>query len=236
MSVFKYDSPVFKKKLLIRTGLVVLVFLIFIGVSLVLVEADKRESFLTTYLFLGGVLLLLLVKNYTRQLKILDGAKVEIDGRLLKQWNAKGQCMEVDLKDLEGIEKDSFRGYDRILLLTKQGTYIPLLNLENMDEFVSQLEKNSGKQVKVFQEDTRILTWKSLLAFLPSIGAAIAYTTGFWKEKQDAVFIVFVANALLFLLYFPKDRMDTGYSARKRYIFILVVLLVALVVHYMGWI
>ncbi|EPG67527.1 hypothetical protein EHQ61_00545 [Leptospira wolffii] len=236
MSVFKYDSPVFKKKLLIRTGLVVLVFLIFIGVSLVQVEADKRESFLTTYLFLGGVLLLLLVKNYTRQLKILDGAKVEIDGRLLKQWNAKGQCMEVDLKDLEGIEKDSFRGYDRILLLTKQGTYIPLLNLENMDEFVSQLEKNSGKQVKVFQEDTRILTWKSLLAFLPSIGAAIAYTTGFWKEKQDAVFIVFVANALLFLLYFPKDRMDTGYSARKRYIFILVVLLVALVVHYMGWI
>ncbi|TGK58801.1 hypothetical protein EHQ27_09325 [Leptospira wolffii] len=236
MSVFKYDSPVFKKKLLIRTGLVVLVFLIFIGVSLVQVEADKRESFLTTYLFLGGVLLLLLVKNYMRQLKILDGAKVEIDGRLLKQWNAKGQCMEVDLKDLEGIEKDSFRGYDRVLLLTKQGTYIPLLNLENMDEFVSQLEKNSGKQVKVFQEDTRILTWKSLLAFLPSIGAAIAYTTGFWKEKQDAVFIVFVANALLFLLYFPKDRMDTGYSARKRYIFILVVLLVALVVHYMGWI
>lgn len=236
MSVFKYDSPIFKKKLLIRTGLVVLVFLIFIGVSLVQVEADKRESFLTTYLFLGGVLLLLLVKNYTRQLKILDGAKVEIDGRLLKQWNAKGQCMEVDLKDLEGIEKDSFRGYDRILLLTKQGTYIPLLNLENMDEFVSQLEKNSGKQVKVFREDTRILTWKSLLAFLPSIGAAIAYTTGFWKEKQDAVFIVFVANALLFLLYFPKDRMDTGYSARKRYIFILVVLLVALVVHYMGWI
>ncbi len=234
MATYKYDAPVFRKKLLIRTGLVLSVFIFFIAVSLVQVEADKREGFLTTFLFLGGVLVLLLIKNYTKQLKILQGAKVEIDGPVLKQWNAKGQCMEVDLKDLEGIEKDSFRGYDRVLLLTKQGTFIPLLNLENMDQFVSELEKSSKKKVKVFEEDTRILTWKSLFAFLPSIGAGIAYTTGLWKEKQDAVFIVFVANALLFLLYFPKDRMDTGYSARKRYIFILLILLVALLVHYFG--
>lgn len=236
MSIFKYDTSVFKKKLRIRIALVVSVFVVFIGVNLAQLEADKRESFLTVYLFLGGVLLLILMKNYTRQLKILDGATVEVDGKILKQWNAKGQCMEVDLKDLEGIEKDRFRGFDRILLITKQGTYIPILNLENTEEFVSKLEKGSGKQIKVFEEDTRILTWKSLLAFIPSIGAAVAYTTGFWKEKQDAVFIVFVANALLFLVYFPKDRMDTGYSARRRYIFILLVVLAALVVHYFGWV
>lgn len=236
MSVFQYDSPVFKKKLLIRTGLVVSVFVIFIGVSFVQVELDKRSAFLSMYLLLSGVLILLLLKNYRRQLKVLEGAKVELDSSSLKQWNAKGQCMEFEFRDLESIEKDRFRGYERILLISKQGTYIPILNLENMDQFLSELEKKSGKKAKIFEEDTKVLSWKTLIAFLPSIGAAIAFGSGYWKEKQDALFIVFVANALLFLIYFPKDRMDTGYSARRRYIFILVVLLVVLLARYFEWV
>ncbi|TGJ99697.1 hypothetical protein EHO59_17850 [Leptospira semungkisensis] len=232
MSTYKYDSPIFKKKLLIRTGLVLLVFLIFIGVSVIHLEEEKRQTFLTTYLFLGGVLLLLLVKNYNRQLKVLQGASVEIDGSILKQWNAKGQCMEFEFSELESIEKDSYRGYDRILLITKQGTYIPLLNLENMDAFLNELETKSGKKATIIEGDTRVLTWKTLLSFLPSFGAAIAYGTGFWKVKQDGVFIVFIVNALLFLIAFPKDRMDSGYSARRRYIFILLILLAAFIVRY----
>ncbi|TGJ98195.1 hypothetical protein EHQ53_00215 [Leptospira langatensis] len=232
MSVYKYDSPVFRKKLLVRTGLVLLVFLIFIGVSVVHLDEDKKQTFLTTYLFLGGVLLLLLVKNYNRQLKILQGASVEIDGPVLKQWNAKGQCMEFEFSDLEHIEKDSFRGYDRILLITKEGNYIPLLNLENMEGFLSELETRSGKKATIIEGDTRVLTWKTLLYFIPSFGAAISYGVGIWQIKQDAIFIVFIVNALLFLLIFPKDRMDTGYSARRRYIFILLVLLAAFVARY----
>ncbi|EMJ97998.1 MULTISPECIES: hypothetical protein [unclassified Leptospira] len=236
MSVFQYDSPVFKKKLLIRTGLVLSVFVIFIGVSFVQVELDKRSAFLSMYLLLSGVLILLLLKNYRRQLKVLEGAKVELDSSSLKQWNAKGQCMEFEFRDLDSIEKDRFRGYERILLISKQGTYIPILNLENMDQFLSELEKKSGKKAKVFEEDSKVLTWKTLIAFVPSIGAAIAFGSGYWKEKQDALFIVFITNALLFLIYFPKDRMDTGYSVRRRYIFILVVLLIVLLARYFEWI
>ncbi|TGL64142.1 hypothetical protein [Leptospira sarikeiensis] len=232
MSSFKYDSPVFRKKLLIRTGLVLSVFIVFIAVSFTQVELDKRTTFLSTYCLLSGVLILILLKNYRKQLKILEGAKVELDRSSLKQWNAKGQCMEFEYSDLDSIEKDRFRGYERILLISKQGTYIPILNLENMDEFLKELEQKSGKTAKIFEENTKVLSWKTLIAFVPSIGAAIAYGSGYWKEKQDALFIVFIVNALLFLLYFPKDRMDTGYSARRRYIFILVVLLVVFVARY----
>lgn len=236
MSVFKYDSPVFKKKLLIRAGLVVSIFVIFIGISFFQVELDKRSGFLSAYSLLSGVLILILLKNYRKQLKILEGAKVELDSSSLKQWNAKGQCMEFEYRDLESIEKDRFRGYERILLISKQGTYIPILNIENMDQFLSELEKKSGKKAKVFEEDTKVLSWKTLIAFIPSIGAAIAFVSGYWKEKQDALFIVFALNTLLFLIYFPKDRMDTGYSARRRYIFIVVVVLITLIARYFGWV
>ncbi|EQA46101.1 hypothetical protein LEP1GSC050_2090 [Leptospira broomii serovar Hurstbridge str. 5399] len=234
MGNYTYDVPAFRKKLIQRTGMVVLVFLLFLGINFHQVSPESQESFLTMFVVLGGLLIFLLVKNYSRQLKTLEGSKVELSGNSLKQWNPQGQCMEFDLREVNGIEKDTFRGYQRILLITKQGTYIPILNLQSMDEFLSELEKKSGKKAAVFEEDSRVLTWKTPLAFIPTFGTILAYLFGPWHLKQDAIYIVATANTLLFLLYWPKDRMNTGQTARRRYIFILLILLIVLIARYFG--
>ncbi|EPG74631.1 hypothetical protein LEP1GSC058_1771 [Leptospira fainei serovar Hurstbridge str. BUT 6] len=234
MGNYTYDVPVFRKKLMQRTGMVVFVFLLFLGVNFRQVSPESQESFLTMFLVLGGLLIFLLVKNYSRQLKTLEGSKVELSGNSLKQWNPQGQCMEFDLREVSGIEKDKFRGYQRIVLITKQGTFVPILNLQAMDDFLAELEEKSGKKAVVFEEDSRVLTWKTPLAFLPTFGIILAYLFGPWHLKQDVIYIVATANVLLFLLYWPKDRMNTGYPARRRYIFILLILLIVLVARYFG--
>ncbi|TGK13136.1 hypothetical protein EHO60_02750 [Leptospira fletcheri] len=234
MANYSYDVPVFKKKLIQRTSMVVLVFGLFLAVNFRQVASESKESFLTMFLVLGGLLVFLLAKNYSRQLKTLEGSKVELSGNSLKQWNAQGQCMELDLKEVNGIEKDRFRGYDRVLLVLKQGTYVPILNLTDMNEFLAELEKKTGMKATVFEEDSRILTWKTPFAFLPTFGIILAYFLGPWGFKQDLIYIVMTANLLLFLLYLPKDRMNTGGSARRRYVFILAILLVVLTVRYFG--
>lgn len=70
MGNYTYDVPAFRKKLIQRTGMVVLVFLLFLGINFHQVSPESQESFLTMFVVLGGLLIFLLVKNYSRQLKL----------------------------------------------------------------------------------------------------------------------------------------------------------------------
>ncbi|PJZ68240.1 hypothetical protein CH373_04410 [Leptospira perolatii] len=234
MSQYSYDLESFRKKLQLRTAMVVLIFLLFMGWNFFQVPAENKSSFLGIFLPISGVLVILLIKNYTKQLKILKGAKIEIDSKSIKQWTQQGQCMETDFKEVQQIEKDTFRGYPRILLVTKQGTYIPLLNLENSDQFLSELESKTRLKAKIFSEETKVAVWKTAIAFLPSIGIAVAVFSGLTGLKSDAIFLVLTLNALLYILSLPKDRLETGTKARRRWIFILLILFLAQIINYFG--
>nr|WP_244241414.1 hypothetical protein [Leptospira perdikensis] len=168
-------------------------------------------------------------KNFLKQVEILSSGRIELDGGSLKQFDANGNCATIRIKDLEQITTDKFRGYDRIVLETKEKIH-PIVNIAFQEELVSILEKESGiKRVTDLTED-RLWTFKTPLYFLPSILVLVVTYIPFIREKfpilsPEFLGLFFNVNLIIYLLYLPEKQNHTisQFSLKRRMIFISLV-------------
>ncbi|TGL40861.1 hypothetical protein [Leptospira perdikensis] len=226
---FLYDVNLFRNKLLKRTWVVIALFLIFVSYNSLQVPKEGRIQFFTIFLPLLALFFWFLRKNFLKQVEILSSGRIELDGGSLKQFDANGNCATIRIKDLEQITTDKFRGYDRIVLETKEKIH-PIVNIAFQEELVSILEKESGiKRVTDLTED-RLWTFKTPLYFLPSILVLVVTYIPFIREKfpilsPEFLGLFFNVNLIIYLLYLPEKQNHTisQFSLKRRMIFISLV-------------
>ncbi|WP_061248872.1 hypothetical protein [Leptospira alstonii] len=226
MSEFSYDFDKFRKNLILRSIAVILLYLAFIVWNFLKVPEENRIDFVKIFGLLSAVLGFLLYRNFSRQLKVLKGAGVELNSNSLKLFNSKGQSFDTKLKSVVSIERDVFRSYVRFLITTKEDQ-IPILNLLEPDRFQTELEKNSGKKTIVQENKPGFLHPKTLLYFIPSFAMFGAVFYAPFRLKMESFYLIANVNALLVAIYFPEDKLKLVYSAKRRWIFLLGALLIA---------
>lgn len=226
MSEFPYDFGKFRNNLILRSVAVIALYLAFIVWNFLKVPEESRTDFVRIFGLLSLVLGFLLYRNFSRQIRVLKGAKVELNSNSLKLFNSKGQSLETKLKSIVSIERDVFRSYVRFLIATKEDM-IPVLNLSDPDRFQEELEKHSGKKTLVQEKKAGFLHPKTLLYFIPSFVMFAAVMFGPFPLKMESFYLIANVNALLVAVYFPEDKVKLVYSAKRRWIFLLGALLIA---------
>ncbi|WP_025181017.1 hypothetical protein ACO1KB_06005 [Leptospira interrogans serovar Szwajizak] len=232
MSEFQYDSAKFTRNLIFRSTAIILLYCAFIVWNFFKVPDENRFDFVKIFGLLSVLLGFLLYRNFSRQLKVLKGAKVELTSNSLKLFNSKGQFLETKLKSVVSIERDVFRSYVRFLIITREDQ-IPVLNLLEPDRFQVELEKNFGKKVIVQEQSPGFLHPKTLLYFIPSFAAFGALFYKPFHFRMESFYLIANINALLIAIYFPEDKVKLVYSAKRRWIFLLGALLIAQCVIYL---
>lgn len=227
--IFSYNIPLFRKKLQTRTWAVVILFVLFVVYNSFQIPKEGRIQFFTIFLPLLGLFFWFLRRNYLKQIEILSSGKVELVGGMLKQFDSNGNCASVRIKDIENITLDKFRGYDRVMLETKERIY-PLVNIENYDTLVSILESTSGVKRQIDLTDDRLWNLKTPLYFIPSIIVlfiiyspfSFAINSIFTKEFFGLFFNI---NLIVYLLYTPEkeNHLNAKFSLKRRLIFICLV-------------
>ncbi|PJZ84176.1 hypothetical protein [Leptospira harrisiae] len=226
---FLYDVQLFGSKLRKRTGSVIFLFVVFVAYNSLQVPKEGRVQFFTIFLPLLALFFWFLRKNYLKQIEILTSGKIELDGGSLKQFDSNGNCATIRIKDLEQITTDKFRGYNRIVLETKEKIH-PIVNIESQEELVSILEKESGvKRINDLTED-RMWNWNTPLYFIPSILILLVTYIPAIKEKfpiltPEFFGLFFNVNLIVYLLYLPEKQNHTisQFSLKRRMIFISLV-------------
>jgi hypothetical protein len=124
---------------------------------------------------------------------------------------------------------DKFRGYDRIVLETKEKIH-PIVNIDNQEALVVAIEKIAGIKRKVDLTDDRLWNLKTPMYFIPSILILCAVYIPLIKEKlpylsPDFFGLFFNVNLIIYLLYSPEkeNHIDNKYSLKRRLIFISLV-------------
>ncbi|MDV6236529.1 hypothetical protein CH379_012915 [Leptospira ellisii] len=233
MSEFEYDFPKFRRSLILRSVAVVLLYLAFLVWNFLKVPEESRTDFVRIFGLFSIVLGFLLFRNFTRQLKVLRGAKVELTQHSVKLYNSKGQSFETRFKSVVSVERDEFRSYSRFLIHTKEDK-IPVLNLADPDGFQAELEKNSGKRVISTVSGPVFFHPRTLLYFLPTFAIFAAVAMPNWNVKPESAYLIANVNALLVAIYFPEDKIQTRFSAKRRWIFLLGALLIAQTLRYLN--
>ncbi|MCW7468065.1 hypothetical protein [Leptospira kanakyensis] len=226
---FHYDVNLFRSKLLKRTWVVIALFLVFVSYNSLQVPKEGRVQFFTIFLPLLALFFWFLRKNFLKQVEILSAGRIELDGGSLKQFDANGNCATIRIKDLEQITVDKFRGYERIVLETKEKIH-PIVNVSSQDELVSILEKESGVKRTVDLTEDRLWTLKTPIYFFPSILVLISLYIPAIKEKfpilsPELLGLFFNINLIIYLLYLPEKQNHTisQFSLKRRMIFISLV-------------
>lgn len=227
--IFLYDVALFRNKLLKRTWAVISLFVVFVSYNSLQVPQAGRMQFFTIFIPLLALFFWFLRKNYLKQIEILSSGKIEIDGGSLKQFDSNGNCATIRIKDLEQIVTDKFRGYDRIVLETKEKIH-PIVNIGNQDELVTFLEKETGLKRIIDLTEDRLWNIKTPIYFLPSILVLIVTYIPAVKEKfpilsNEFLGLFFNVNLIIYLLYLPEKQNHTisQFSLKRRMIFISLV-------------
>jgi len=223
---FLYNTVLFRKKLLLRTGIVISMFFLFLAYNAYQLPESERGKFLMIFSPLFLLLVWFLQKNYSKQLEILSKGRIEVEGGSLKQFDAYGSCAAIRLKDITKLTQDKFRSYDRLVIETEEKIY-PIVNILEFGEFKNLIETLSGKTSEIDTEEINYFSLRSFFFFLPSIiffGAlytpAISRSVGFLN--QETGFLFFNVNLIIFFLYLPekKNYILTGFSMKRRMLFI----------------
>jgi hypothetical protein len=223
---FLYNTEFFRKKILLRTAIVISMFAIFLAYNTFLLPAEERGKFLMIFSPLFLLLVWFLQKNYTKQLEILSKGYIEIEGGMLKQFDAYGSCAAIRLKDVEKLTHDKFRSYDRLVIETTEKVY-PIVNVLKFQEFKESVEKQASKTAVLDSEEINYFSLRSFLFFLPSILyfgilliPQLLKTLAFVNLETGYLF--FNVNLIIFFLYLPEktNYVLTGFSLKRRMIFI----------------
>ncbi|TGL04782.1 hypothetical protein EHQ43_10840 [Leptospira bouyouniensis] len=224
--LFLYDVSIFRKKLLTRTWSVILLFILFVIYNSLQIPKEARGQFFIIFVPLLAFFFWFLRRNYLKQIEILSSGKIELEGGMLKQFDSSGNCATIRVKDLEKITLDKFRGYDRIVLETKEKIH-PIVNLKNQDELRLVLEKITGIKSVYDLTDDRLWNLKTPIYFIPSIIILIFLYIPILREKvpfisSEFLGLFFNVNIIIYLLYSPEkeNHIDNRYSLKRRLIFI----------------
>jgi hypothetical protein len=227
--IFLYNVGIFRKKLLIRTWAVIVLFILFVIYNSLQIPKEGRAQFFTIFIPLLALFFWFLRRNFLKQIEILSSGKIELDGSSLKQFDSSGNCASIRIKDLEQMTLDKFRGYDRIVLETKEKIH-PIVNIDNQEALVVAIEKIAGIKRKVDLTDDRLWNLKTPMYFIPSILILCAVYIPLIKEKlpylsPDFFGLFFNVNLIIYLLYSPEkeNHIDNKYSLKRRLIFISLV-------------
>ncbi|GBF49877.1 hypothetical protein LPTSP4_13970 [Leptospira ryugenii] len=228
--LFLYNTDLFRKKLLQRTLIVLSMFVLFLGFNTLQIPAEERPKFLLIFLPLFAVLVWFLRKNFTKQLEILTKGMVELQGGTIKQFDAYGSCAAIRNKDIEKITRDKFRGYERIIIETKERIF-PIVNLQEIDAFTEELRKETKLEIVYDNEDEKLFTWKNALFMSPSIFFLVVLKFPGLSEKfpflnLESFYLFFNVNVIIFFLYLPEkpNYLNVKFSFKRRMLFISLVL------------
>ncbi|XDD45491.1 hypothetical protein AB3N60_12335 [Leptospira sp. WS39.C2] len=230
LKLFLYDVSNFRKKLLTRTWAVVILFVLFVIYNSLQIPKEGRIQFFTLFVPVLALFFWFLRRNYLKQIEILSSGRLELESGMLKQFDSNGNCATIRIKDLENITLDKFRGYDRIILETKEKIH-PIVNIENQNELVLLLEKKSGIKSNVDLTDDRLWNLKTPIYFIPSLAVLILLYLPTMKEKYPLVSpeffgLFFNINLIVYLLYTPEkeNHFDNKFSLKRRLIFISLII------------
>ena len=202
--IFHYDLVKFKKIHLFRTSFITGIYIFVFLFNYVRLNATEQSAYIKIFVPISFLLFFFLYKNYKKQINILKNSYIELQGSLLRQHSSSGDFVEIDLKKLESIKKDTFRMYARILL-EDDSRYFSLLNVDNPEQLLVQIEKISGLKTQTSPEQSRETVKKILVSFLPSVFFSLFFISG--KLPFRTAGLVFTTNLLVYLMYQEKTRL-----------------------------
>lgn len=228
---FILDIAGFKKKMLLRLGLLLSLNLVILSWGYFRLPADERTRY--TYIFAGFLIIIffLLYHKFKRQIHFQENTYVIIEGNILKQFTINDFCTEVDLTTLQAIEKDMFRSYHRISLVLEDFK-LSIINPLEPEKILQELERISGKKAKILVIEKNQIFSKAVIFFSPFF-LTLAL---FWAGKQGWITMkipiplllsIFNVNFIFFLNQFKESRFAGGIDNRtaNRLIFVLTVVL-----------
>lgn len=228
--VFTYNIELFRKRLIIRSTALLVVYAGVLVFSYFQNSPEERARYLAMFLPISLALVFLVFRNFKRQLQVIGKASVEVDDKMFRQKTGGEVALELKLKEIQALKRDIFRSYPRIVLETKD-RYTTVLNLLDIDGFQKELEERTKTKTEVQDQHIQFLNWRTPLFFIPSL---VAITLCYWPKPYinlNAFFLVLNMNALIYVIYLPEEKYRAGsFSIRRRWIFILGILLLMQVV------
>ncbi|MDF3820647.1 hypothetical protein P3G55_12085 [Leptospira sp. 96542] len=228
--IFKYDIDLFRKKLRIRSLTIVILFFIFVIYNSIQIPSDERIRFFLIFTPVLAVFFLFLFKNYKKQLDLLSGGRVEVEGGMLKQYDSNGNCATLRVRDIEKIFIDKYRGYDRVIFETKEKIH-PLINISDKDKLVKLIESQTKVKSEVDLVDNRLFNLKSLIYLSPGI---LVFILSYIQQIRisypiftpEFAGLAFNLNLIIYLLYLPDKESYSlnNFTLKRRLVFISLVI------------
>ncbi|MCB1158302.1 MAG: hypothetical protein KDK45_12445, partial [Leptospiraceae bacterium] len=171
---YNLDIQSFRKRILFSSSLTFILYASILTWAYTRIEPESTQKFFFISACVIGIISFFLFKKYTNQLRILKNTYIEIEGKVLRQYTINNICTEIDLKGVSGLQRDSFRGYPRLLLLTPEGNF-SLINPVQIEKLQVELEQIIGKKTaaRIFK-GKEILT-KAIFFFSPSVIIGFVY-------------------------------------------------------------
>lgn len=221
-----YDVDIFRKKLSRRTWTVVSLFILFVIFNSLQIAESERLRFLTLFVPIFLIFFWFLRKNYLKQVEILSKGKIVLDDNNIQQFDSYGNCATIAYKDIEKIIQNKFRGYERVILETKDKFY-PIVNLKGANEFVKTVHSRTNATIEIDSTEDQLFHKWTAVYFLPTFITALVYTVPFLKESfagvtAEILLLVANMNILVYLLNFKEkdEYLVSKFSLRRRLLFI----------------
>ncbi len=209
LKLFPINLELYKKRLILRTIAIFLINLVLLSWT---VWSAPKESILNylglCFIVLAGIALFL-NQNFKRQISILKNNYLEINNNILQWYTGTGKCTSINLKRVNKIERDKYRGFERFLIFEGK-TFEPILNLLEPEEFQREIEQHTNLKVELF-----VFDWKSqcIQAFWFFIPAFLGFTFFYLKYLDiQFFFLILTVNSIFFLVQFSEKRTRGGFS------------------------
>ena len=221
--IFKFDVAWFRKLHLIRSGILLGIYLLVFFWNLAIIEETKRGEYLKIFVPVTILLVYFLWSNFRKQIKRIGDGYLDVSDKWIKQISESGS-IDIPLREVKKINRDTFRLFPRLQLETDENIY-SLINLNDMDGLTRAVEERTGLSATYTRENSKK---HFIISFLPSIGTLLFAATRI-VSWQLAGLVVNV-NLLLFLLY----RRGTQDNAGNRILFIALAAFIFQVWYYLS--
>ena len=136
---FYINIVLFRKRLILRTISIFLINLLLLGWTVITAPKENTLNYLAICTIVLVAIGLFLNQNFKRQISILKNNYLEFNNHILQWYTGSGECTTINLKRVQKIERDKYRGFDRFLLMEGNTPHI-ILNLIDSEGFQSEIE------------------------------------------------------------------------------------------------
>ncbi len=229
---FYINIVLFRKRLILRTISIFLINLLLLGWTVITAPKENTLNYLAICTIVLVAIGLFLNQNFKRQISILKNNYLEFNNHILQWYTGSGQCTTINLKRVQKIERDKYRGFDRFLLMEGNTPHI-ILNLIDSEGFQTEIEKITQLQIEIFEVDRKKLFLKGVSFFLPAgIGLVCVYMM---VLEIRFFFLILTVNSIFFLVQFSEKRTRGGFSestVRRSTIILFMLLIYQFVMFY----